>query len=285
MAERPDATAMTAMENDLRALGSTIAYPTVSTDFAAGVVAAIGREEAGLPWWRRLFAFAAGPHRPVGARPLRRALVLAVILLLVIAALTAAIGLGVPGVRIFLGSAPTAIPARPSGSPPSGSSHPAASVPLGATIGFGTLTPMDQVEAETGFKPRLPAGVGQPATAYVHDRRLAMVWPATPQLPQILEPGIGLVVTEFNGRIDPGYYAKMTNGGTLVEAVRVGGQRGFWLTGEAHVLWYVDANGNQIDEPPRRVGQALIWADDELTYRIETSLPRDEAIRLAESMR
>jgi hypothetical protein len=284
VAERPDAMAMTALESDLRALAPAIAHPAVAPDFAARVVARL--EEEPRPtgsWWRRLVGVSTGQERPTRGRPLRRALVLAVILLLVIAAIATALALGVPGIRIFFSSTSSASPAA-SASAPSQSRSPAANVPLGASLGLGTLTPLDAVEAAVGFKPRLPAGVGQPAAAYVRDRRLMMVWPQSNQLPQIFAPGIGLIVTEFDGRVDPGYYSKVANSGTVVEAVRVSGQRGYWLTGEAHQLWYLDENGNQIDEPPRLVGRALIWADDALTYRLETSLSRDETIRLAESM-
>jgi hypothetical protein len=42
-------------------------------------------------------------------------------------------------------------------------------------------------------------------------------------------------------------------------------------------------DGQHIDEGRRWVGDALIWQDGELTYRIETSLGKDAAIRIAES--
>jgi hypothetical protein len=32
-------------------------------------------------------------------------------------------------------------------------------------------------------------------------------------------------------------------------------------------------------------GHVLIWADGSLTYRLETELPLDEALRIAESLR
>ena len=287
MAERPEGMAMTALENDLRALGTAIDYPAVSAGFAAGVVTRLEEAPPAMPpWWRRLLGTGTGEDRPTRTRTLQRALVLAVILLLVIAAIATALGIGVPGIRIFLGSTSTASPAgsTPSSSP-SASARPAASLPAGASLGLGTLTPLEEVEASVGFKPRLPAGIGRPAAAYVRDRRLMLVWPQSSELPQLLAPGVGLIVTEFDGRVESGYYSKVANMGTIVEAVSVGGHRGYWLTGEAHQLWYVDEDGTQINEPPRLVGQALIWADDALTYRLETSLSRDEAIRLAESMR
>jgi hypothetical protein len=287
MAERRDLTAMTPLENDLRALGNAIAYPAPTAGFASAIQARLEQEPAPAPgaaWWRRLAEALRGDRRAVG-RPVRRALVLALILLVVVAAIAAALGLGVPGIRILLGPSSSSSPTISAGSSPSASPAPRGSFPAGASLGLGKLTPYDEVETATGFRPLLPADLEQPAAAYVIDRRLTLVWRPSRGLPQILAPGVGLIVTEFDGRVDTGYYTKMANSGTVVEAVTVGGRRGYWLAGEPHPLWYVDETGTQIEEPPRLVGQALIWADDKLTYRLETSLPRDEAIRLAESMR
>jgi hypothetical protein len=158
-------------------------------------------------------------------------------------------------------------------------------VPPGATLGLGTLTPFDEVAAATGFTPRLPAGLGAPVASYVNDRRLEMVWPPSPAHPAIEDTNVGLLVTEFQGRIDQGYYEKVLHGGTEVDAVKVGGNQGYWLYGEPHLLFYIDADGHSIDENRLTVGQVLIWADADLTYRLETTLSRDQAIRLAESLR
>ena len=43
-------------------------------------------------------------------------------------------------------------------------------------------------------------------------------------------------------------------------------------------------DGEHVDEDRRWVGDALIWQRGDKTYRIETSLGRDAAIRIAESL-
>jgi hypothetical protein len=286
VAEQAGGPTMTPLENELRALGMSIAYPVPSADFAAGIQARLEREpRPSVPWWRRLFDLAGGGELPASRRPLRRALVLAIILLLAIVAIAAALGLGVPGIRIFFGPTATPSPSASVLQAPRASSTPGASQPLGASLGLGKFTPFEAVEGDVGFRPLLPAGLGPPEAAYVRDRRLMLVWPASSEQPQIDTSRVGLIVTELRGQVDTGYYAKVARSGTVVEAVKVGGHQGYWLTGEPHPFWYVDENGQVVDETRRVVAQSLIWADDELTYRLETSLPRDEAILLAETLR
>jgi hypothetical protein len=112
-----------------------------------------------------------------------------------------------------------------------------------------------------------------------------MVWPPSPSNPEIERTGVGLLVTEFQGQVDSGYYEKTLGSGSTLESVTVDGNRGYWISGEPHALFYVDKNGTFVDEARRIVGRVLIWADGDLTYRLETSLSRDEAIALAESIR
>jgi hypothetical protein len=282
VADRRDQLAMTALEGDLRDLGGAIAYPPVSDGFASAIQGRLEREpQVGGSWWQRLGNWVAGSERPE-RRPFRRALVLAIILLLVLAAIATAIGLGLPGIRIVFGPGPSSAPPASSATFPTASGT--ASGALGRTMGLGVETPFDEIEARTGFVPRLPAGLGQPAASYVRDRRLIMVWPPSSENPEIADTGVGLLVTEFEGDVDSGYYEKAIHSGTTVEPVTVDGVPGFWISGEPHPLFYIDPSGNNIDEARRIVGQVLIWADADLTYRLETSLPRDEAIALAESI-
>jgi hypothetical protein len=274
---------MTPLERELRALGAAIAYPATSPDFAAGIQTRLEREpRPGTRWWRRLGDLAGGGELPSTARPLRRALVLALLLLLVVAAIAVAIGLGVPGIRIVFGPGPSLPPTTSSTSASPGTTT---SFPPGSGMGLGVLTPFEAVEPQTGFAPRLPAGLGPPAASYLSDRRLVMVWPPSSAHPRIATTDVGLLVTEFQGSVDTGYYEKIVHNGTTVEEVQVSGHRGYWLAGEMHALFYVDANGRPVDEQRLAVGQVLIWSDGDLTYRLETEGSKEEAITLAESIR
>ena len=278
------------LETALVALGRSIEYPRPTGDLATRVRQRLSAEPgtyAGpAAWWRRLIGREDTARPPAVVRPLRPALVLAIVLLLAAAAVAIAIALGVPGIRIIFapsGSAqsPT-VPAPPTSSAsPSGSSTRL----LGLPLGLGLPISLDEAKARVGFAPRLPAGIGEPVESYVEQERLTLLWTPTTRLPKIPDTAVGLLVTEFRGQVDRTYYEKVLGGGTTVEAVTVGGNRGYWLSGEPHQLFYVGPSGEPEFETRRVVGQVLIWYDGELTYRLETALSRNDAIQLAESMR
>ena len=52
-----------------------------------------------------------------------------------------------------------------------------------------------------------------------------------------------------------------------------------------HFFYYVDPTNQVVDDTHRTVGDTLIWNDGEVTYRIESQLDMDDAIRIAESLR
>jgi hypothetical protein len=221
-------------------------------------------------------------------RPARRALVLALVALLAIVAIVGAIGLGLPGLRITLGLPPPGVSPlpslEPSASPPRGD--------LGASLGLGE--PLDAhdaagLDARAGFHVRWPTdpAVGAPETAYIDDRtggQVTLLWPTRAGLPPTLEPGVGLLLSQFQGAVEEGFFTKAVHGGTTVDRIQVDGQDGFWLHGDPHVFFWQSADGF-VDDRRRWVGDVLLWAEGPITYRLETSLGRDAAIRIAESMR
>lgn len=81
-------------------------------------------------------------------------------------------------------------------------------------------------------------------------------------------------------------YGKMVSGSTIIEETQVNGQRALWLSGAPHLLVYLDANGQPQFETERMVNaNTLAWEADNVTFRLETSASKDEAIRFAESLR
>jgi hypothetical protein len=287
MADQPLALRSDAdLEAALRAFGEGIAWPeatsaTAGLDVAAAVRARIESSPRTLAaarprwnWW-----------------PARRALVVAVLILLVLAAIAGAATLGLPGLRLILGPAPVSAPPSlaPRASSTTGASGASAAAGApGSTMGLGQLVPLDQLDAEAGFNvawPQDPA-LGPPDAAYIDPTlggQVALVWRSRDGLPDTLEPGVGLVVTAFQGATDSGFYSKAVGSGTKMKSVLVGGHPAFWLHGDPHFLFYEGRDGF-IHDPRRWVGDALLWTRGPITYRLETSLGEAAAIRLAESM-
>jgi hypothetical protein len=81
-------------------------------------------------------------------------------------------------------------------------------------------------------------------------------------------------------------YGKLVSSGTVVEETTVKGERALWLSGAPHVLIYLDPNGRaQFDVERPVTANTLAWEVGNVTYRIESNLSKEEAIRFAESLR
>ena len=264
------------LEALLRGSAEAIAWPTASPAGAPDIAMRVRVRLVAAP-------------RPVARRPwtawppVRRSLLLALVALLTLAAIAGAVGLGLPGLRLILGEPPVSPPpsVAPSPTPPPG--------PIGSSLRLGELSALDEVEGLTGIPVLLPTdpAIGPPDAVYVdrvRGNQVAFVWAASEALPETREPGIGLILMRFDGRMEDEYRQKLIGQGTTVERVTVDGNRGFWVSGEAHFFFYVREDGGLIDDGRRWVDDALAWTDGTVTYRIESALGRDATIELAESV-
>ncbi len=267
----------------LRDLGSSLAFPSAGGEAGRPDVAATTRA--------RIVALDIRPSRAgsrrwfgLGLRPMRRGLVLALVALLVLAAIAGAIGLGLPGLRIIFGDIPSQ---RPTASPTAPGSASASPTPLGSGLGLGAVLPLADAEARAGFDLVLPPdpAIGPPDVAYVVGRRVNLLWATRPGLPDTEVDGVGLLISEFEGRVDPGLYNKIIDSGSKLTRVTVDGSQGWWISGAPHFFYYIDPDGNAVEDSHRQVGDTLIWTTGDVTYRLESSLGMDAAISLAESLR
>lgn len=212
----------------------------------------------------------------------RLALVLALVALLALAAVAGALGLGLPGLRLILGG---------SGATPPPTVAPSATARAGtpgARLGLGRALSLEDARALTGRVLRTPTDpiVGPPDAVYVDATRrnqVSMVWSARPDLPTTQESGVGLILMTFDGTLDRGLFTKIIDLGTVVEPLEVDGGRGYWIEGDPHIFFY-DTDTGAVHDPRRWVGDALIWSDDDTTYRLESSLGQEVSLRIAASL-
>ncbi len=83
------------------------------------------------------------------------------------------------------------------------------------------------------------------------------------------------------------YANKGVGAGTIIEETKVGELRALWITGEPHILIYLDTRGQPVIDTERVVDvNTLAWERiaQGLTYRLETKQSKEEAIRFAESL-
>jgi hypothetical protein len=252
-------------------LATALEFPP-TPDLAAAVAARL--DEAPAPARRR-------PRRwPAGWRRLAVAGMAAV--LLAAAVLVASPGtreavarrLGLRGVDIRIG-----------GPPPST----ATTRPGAVDLGLGDRVTLEEARRLVGFPVLVPGDLGPPEEVHVNRTvpvggRVDLVYRPRPGLPASPFTDVGLLVTQFRGQPTPEFLKKVTRMG-LVEQLEVGGEPGYWFSGEPHFFTYQDAAGNLREERTRLAGNTLIWQRGELTLRIEGELSRSEALAVAESMR
>jgi hypothetical protein len=275
-------------------------------DIASVVQARLEREALAYPELRPRRALTAGGWFPW--LRVRRATALAILAIVLLAAIAAAVIFGVPGIRfIFVPSLPTLPPSPSTTVPPAPTvlqaspAFPSPSVslpptpvpsptPLGATLGVGTPVSLDVARASVTFPVQLPSdpAAGPPDQVYLEPiatgYAVSLVWRPRPGLPEA-NGGIGMLLTEFDGYLNPDQFQKVIGPGTSVTPVRIGDGAGYWLHGAQHFFIGPSAtSGNWREQQVRLAGDTLLWNIGGQTYRLEAAVPLSDAIRIAESL-
>jgi hypothetical protein len=268
------------LEARLADLATVIAFPS-TPDLATAVGA---RLRLSLP-----------PSRPLArlipirrsVRSVRRSLLLAAALALLVVGAAFAVRFGLELLSIQFGPLPSVAPA-PSAPAPGASATPR---PPGTGLGLGQPLSLDEARRFAAFDLLVPAGLAAPDVVYLGGSTLrgqvAFVYAASDRLPASdLLGGAGLLITQNRGQPDDGLAQKLVSTGQArVEQVVVNGAPGVWISGEPHFYWYLAPDGTMIEESRRLVGDTLAWERDGILYRIEGSIGRDEALEIARSMR
>jgi hypothetical protein len=140
----------------------------------------------------------------------------------------------------------------------------------------GEMT-LEEAQQTLGYPlllPAHPADLGAPDHIFVQDAdgdMTILVW-VDPQAPDEV-----LMSLHF---MPAGSWAIKKVEPALIRETVVKGQRAVWAIGPYPVRF---SNGN-IDFVRMIAGHVLIWAEGDVTYRLETSLSMEEAVRVAESL-
>jgi hypothetical protein len=153
-------------------------------------------------------------------------------------------------------------------------------VPRQTTLDLGDEVTLEQAAARAAFDVVIPEELGDPDHVYYLDfpvgGMVSFVYGDT-QEPRAL-------FTQFRATVEDAVHKKVLED-TRIEALRIEGEPGFWLTGEPHLFYYVDAQGRFDDENIRLAGNVLLWERGLLTLRLEGDLSRAEAVEIARSVR
>jgi len=266
----------------LTALAPDLAFPSV--DVAAVVARRL--EDERRPAGRRV----EGAWRRLGGilppRGLRRALVVALLVVALTAVAAGATYFGVRGIEIVFrnGGGPSPIASGGSPSSPgasiSPSPLPSPTLPgLGDRLELGNPSSLDAARAAAGYQVAVPPavpGFGPPLVFLAHDdvvTRVSFVW--------VRDGEPKLLLTEFNADPYQPYLKKVSLEGGHVRPVTVNGELGYWLSGTPHELDYVDPDGMHFIDHPRLAGNTLVWTRGDVTLRLEGAPNLRDALRIA----
>jgi len=263
-------------EDKLRALASGMDYP--HTPDIAGDVTARLRQST-----RPRFSFQ--PFGSAQGRTLAWSLTLILILcssLMLIPTVRAAviefIQIGV--VRIFPPE-----PTTPSGEPVT-TATPESFSPATATPAPSLIPILNQVAGKTTLAdaqakvdysillPTYPSDLGEPDYVYIQDmdgNMVILVW-LDPEQPKKI-----LMSLHF---LPNGSWAIKKMEPTVIEETTVNGEYAIWTTGP----YPMHMTNGDIQYKRLITGHVLIWANPDVTYRLETDMSLEEAVRIAESL-
>jgi hypothetical protein len=138
---------------------------------------------------------------------------------------------------------------------------------------------LEEAAARIGFEPALPPGFGEPEV-YILDTGYGVEEVATVVLRY---PTFDLWEARTGGRV---FLSKGVPNGTVIDTVTIHRAGAYWVGDVPRRVRFVDESGVEVPGPARLVtANVLVWnAPDRGFYRIETDLPLEEALRIAESL-
>jgi len=141
-----------------------------------------------------------------------------------------------------------------------------------------------EAHAQAPFGVLVPTGeIGEPDDGYVDEGgavyRVSLVYRSDTD-----SANVDMLITQFQARTEQEVAVKELGPGATAVPVRVRGDPGFWISGEPHVLVYLDPSGRPFEDRVRLVGDVLVWQRGEVTLRLEGAASREAALRVAESM-
>ncbi|MEA2573885.1 MAG: hypothetical protein QOH93_1183 [Chloroflexia bacterium] len=127
--------------------------------------------------------------------------------------------------------------------------------------------------------PRYPADLGPPDLIYLQDSHSMVVFAWLDHS----QPGkVRLSLIEFLEGV--GLAQKIVSNPEVVEETTVNGQKAAWVRGPHYLLFRKPDSSTEFQQHMLVEGNVLLWKDGAITFRLETDLSKEEAIKIAESL-
>lgn len=141
----------------------------------------------------------------------------------------------------------------------------------------GARTTLASVRDAVDFPVRVPRRLGTPSEVRISD--------LVPGGIVSLVYGDRAVLSQFRGGGMP-YIGKMAGPGTDIRAVAVDGAQGAFITGAPTYVFLQGSDGEVVRTTAALTdANVLVWFDGDMAYRLETRAGREEALRIARSLR
>lgn len=109
---------------------------------------------------------------------------------------------------------------------------------------------------------------------------VSLLYPSSPELPEIGATGVGLLLMQIDSPEPTGILVKRSMNEQQPVSVDVNGNVGAWIAGGTLTVEPVYESGTF----ERSSGNVLIWEQDGVTYRMESSLSLNDALAVARSL-
>lgn len=177
--------------------------------------------------------------------------------------------LGVAGIEVELGSEATPTPV--------------------GTLNLGDRVSLAEAREAATFPLLLPShpDLGEPDTVHVDGEEpvgVTLAWLGDDELPAAGNSGIALTHTQFPSEGQVLIHKDLDSDTTLVQ-VRVRNRDGRWIEGAPHEVEVQGRDGTPSEWEVRLGANVLIWEEDGVTHRIETTLNLDDTLEIADSLR
>jgi hypothetical protein len=143
---------------------------------------------------------------------------------------------------------------------------------------LGQRMTLDDARSNAGFDLRELEEA--PDRVYVGDRGTVWFLYGSPERVRLLVAQTPLVSVD-----ETLFLKKLAGPVTQVEQVAVDGSIGYFLSGEPHLVLLLDASGNVIEESARLARNVLVWERGGVAYRLEGDFGKDDALRIAGTLR
>jgi hypothetical protein len=163
--------------------------------------------------------------------------------------------------------------------------------PIGAKLGLGLPTTLEDARAHVTWAVLVPSSLGRPDEVYLQQTidaptggEVTLVYGPESGLPVAGQTGASVLITEAQGRVDEQFFGKIIGSGTTVNPVTVAGHQGWWISGQPHEFFFVDSTGTVRAETLRLATNTLVFDVGGTVVRIEGNLTEQQAEQIAESL-